>query len=421
MIPDNEVESGFVGMMLANDEAVINLKRFPKQEWFSNKELGKISEAINKTQSIDPLEISKASGAGAATLIKLTLDAPVSLNPDAYVNEIFELYKGRFISDIGYRWTNPTNYDEAFFERVESDMANIQHISGGIHDCVFTDEVLEGWIADKEKRIRGEIKPIKSGFPSIDAVFAGGLHRQDLITVAGRPGSGKSALLKSAYCNMVKHDPGVKVAIFSIEMSPNEYMDRMCAEYARIDGKKLRQGHTLSHDEMDAMMDFARVFHEFKFSFNRAQDCTVHDIARLARATKFKLGGLDCVFVDHLHIIQNHNAKLNEVDRLGEISIGLKRLAQQLDVPVMMAAQCNRASEREGGRMPLMSDLRGSGAIEQDSNCIIFVHRPGLNDTAIDASLADVVVRKNRHGPSPLNLKFKFEKEFTAFLELKGC
>ena len=106
------------------------------------------------------------------------------------------------------------------------------------------------------------------------------------------------------------------------------------------------------------------------------------------------------------------------MERLTEISIGLKRLAQQLDVPVIMAAQCNRASERDGGRMPMMSDIRGSGAIEQDSNCIMFVHRPGLYDLNVDASVDDVVVRKNRHGPSPLTLTFKFDQEYTAFIEM---
>lgn len=413
-----EAEESFIGMLLADPDCAAQLDQYPNREWFLNNDLGKISEAINKMNTVDLFEISDVTGIKQAELMKLQIRAPVSHNPNAYAKEIFSNHKGRKITAIAQKWNSVKKYSKAFFESVDTDMNTLQELSGGVHDVIFADQALDEWMADKEKRICGEIKPVPSGFPSLDRLFGGGLHRGDLITVAGRPGSGKSAFLKSGYVNMALNNPDLKVAIFSIEMSPNEYLDRMCSEYIKISGTKLREAVHLTNDELDRMMEFRRNFHNKNFSFNRIQACTAFEIVRLAKSAMMRMGGLDAIFIDHLHIVKNHDKRLMEQAMLAEQTITFKRLAQDLDVPVVLAAQCNREQEKRADKTPQMSDLRGSGAIEQDSNGILFIHRPGLYDMAVDASIAEVALRKNRHGPSPAKLTFKFVPEFTSFVEM---
>lgn len=413
----DSAERNFIGLMLSSEDVASTINNYPKKEWFHNRNLGKISEAIEKSSCIDTLEISKLSGVSQKYIIEIQIDAPISLNPNAYAAEIYNLYRRRTITTIATGWLRANITDNQFFIDVEADISTIQQISGGIHEVLFAGNSLDLWLEDKQERISGAIRPVKSGFPALDSLFAGGLHRGDLITVAGRPGSGKSAFIKSMLVNMVRIEPSIKVAIFSIEMTPNEYLDRMCSEWAEIDGTKLREAVNLSDNELDRLVEFSKFFHDKNFTFNRMQGCTVLDIKRLAKAAKLKMQGLDMIFVDHLHIIKSHNRKLLEQDRIAEITIELKRLGQDLVVPVVLAAQCNREQEKRQDKTPQMSDLRGSGAIEQDSNCILFIHRPGLYDDS-DVGITQVAVRKNRHGSSPCELNFKFKPEHTAFIQL---
>jgi len=413
-----EAEENFIGMLLAEPDCIADLTQYPNKEWFYNLALGKISDAIHKGSTQDPFEISELTGIKQSYLVKLQINAPVSHNPNAYSKAIYNNFKGRKITAIAEKWIKQKKYNQDFFDAVDNDLNNLSQLGGGVHDVMFAEESLDLWMADKERRISGEIKPVHTGFPSLDRLFAGGYHRKDLITVAGRPGSGKSAFTKSSHVKMSLDDPNTKVAIFSIEMEPNEYLDRMCSEYMRIGGTTLREAVNLTDHELDKMMDFRRKFHSHNFSFNRIQACTVFEIVRLAKAAKMRMKGLDAIFVDHLHIIKNHDKRLQEQALLAEQTITLKRLAQDLDVPVIMAAQCNRDQDKRPDKTPQMSDLRGSGAIEQDSNCIVFIHRPGLYDKAVDPGVAEVALRKNRHGPSPAQLTFKFEPDYTAFLEM---
>ena len=418
MIEMEQAEECFIGMMLADEDIAATLEVYPQREWFKNKMLGKISDAIQKSNSIDPLEISNLCGVPHLEIVKLQVNAPISHNPNAYANQIYNQHKGRMIIQTAKKWIDHCTYNKDFFDETDSDMNRLQQISGGVHEVVFTKQLLDEWITDKEKRICGEIKPVPSGFPSLDRMFSGGLHRGDLVTVAGRPGSGKSSFLKSGLINMFKGKPETKAAIFSIEMSPNEYLDRMCSEWTGVPGTKLREAVHLTESDLDAVMEFTRSFHDKNFSFNRVQSCTVYDIVRLAKAAKLRMHGLDVILVDHLHIIKNHNSRLQERDRLAEQTITLKRLGQELDVPVVLAAQCNRQQENRPDKTPQMSDLRGGGSIEEDSNCVLFIHRPGLYDSAVDAGIAEVALRKNRHGPSPAKLVFRFDCDRTAFIEM---
>ena len=409
-------ESHFIGMLLSEPEKYFaELDSFPKRDWFQDKDLGKISEALQRSEDKDIKTISQATGIDIGKLITLQLDAPVSLNIKAFAHEIFDNYKGRDIQKKGARWQDAKKFDDVFFESVRQDMDEITETTNGIHELVFPQEALEKWIADKEDRISGKIKPIKINFPSLDNAFGGGLH-PELITIAGRPGSGKSALLKSMFLRALKNN--YRVAVFSIEMVINEYLDRLASEWVAIDGMRLKDPTCLDDDELDKVTQFAKeVFHK-DFSFNSLQSSTADDVERLSKAAKIKMGGLDLIFVDHLHIMDSHNHKLDERQLLSDITRKLKKLSQVLMVPIVLAAQCNRLSEKRTDKRPLMSDLKGSGGIEENSNIIMFVHRPGMYDDDISKSNAEVYIAKNRHGPAHRTLNFRFNESLTAFEEI---
>lgn len=412
-------ERNLLGMILNDPETVGTLKVFPRQEWFQDKKLGRICHAIDKLGA-DLVQISKAADISLTDLVQIQTDAPRTMNPNAFVDQIFNLYKKSEIVSLASQWCiDDHSPDTAYFQNIDKDISAIQQLSQDGQEVLETDKALADWLQDKEDRMTGKIKPIESGFPSIDDLFAGGLHRGDLHVIAGRPGSGKSAFIKSMVVNMVKDNANMKALIISIEMTPNEFLDRICSEWASVEGTRLREAVDLTDDELDRVLKFGKEAHDKRFYFNRRQACNIFDIRRLAKVAKTKMGGLDLILVDHIHIIKNHNHRLDQRALIEEITIELKRIAQDIDVPVVAAAQMNRESEKRQDKNPLMSDLKGAGSIEQDANAIIFIHRPGLYDDEIDTSIADVKLVKNRHGKSPVNLNFTFNSPFTSFTEVE--
>lgn len=255
----------------------------------------------------------------------------------------------------------------------------------------FSDVVLD-LVEDLEKRLEGVRFGLPTGLPQLDEM-TGGLPKGSLIVIAARPSMGKTVLAE----NMARHalKQGKAVHYQSYEMSALELARRGAAAECGIDMNRLKTGRL---DEMDYqnLPSYAAQSKQWRFEVN-SDLLNVDELCLIAKE-KHMTDGLDLLIIDHLHIMPRPN-KNSETQELGDISRRLKNLAVELDIPVILVAQLNRGNIQKSDKRPSMSDIRGSGSIEQDANIIIMPHRESYYDPENNnPKLAELIIAKNRDG-----------------------
>lgn len=265
-------------------------------------------------------------------------------------------------------------------------------------------DALSGFLAYRESLESGQTATVSTGYLSFDKLLGGGLLRQGLYILAARPGCGKTTLgLKLA-----EHAAKNGVCLFfSLEMSAEQITARRIAAECGLPIGRLMVGQKLSDDEQARLANAASALSEHDFRLNRAPDASVADIAQAAHLTK----NLRLVVVDYLGLLQSDERGLSIYERVTKNSAALKALARSLNVPILCLAQLNRASEQRTDKYPSMADLRDSGAIEQDADAVILLHRPAMYELESrkpwEAQTLTAIVSKNRHG-STGKLDFDF-------------
>ena len=275
---------------------------------------------------------------------------------------------------------------------------------------------------------------VKDSFGSIDALYeqgrevtglathyiefdrmTSGLQESELIIIAARPSMGKTALALNIAENVVLRS-GEPVAIFSLEMSKESLLLRLLSSQARIDAHKFRTGN-LGHEDWSKITNGLATLGEAPLWIDDSASSSVLEMSAKARRLK-KDKGLSLVIVDYLQLIVAHGRFGNRNEEVSYISRALKGMAKELQVPVVVLSQLTRGPEREE-REPRLSDLRESGAIEQDADVVLFINRPNFYKTDLpeeDRAKADVTIAKQRNGPTG-NLKFVFIARHTRFEE----
>jgi replicative DNA helicase len=251
-----------------------------------------------------------------------------------------------------------------------------------------------------------------TGYPELDALTSG-LQASELIILAARPSMGKTSLALNIAENVVL---GSKqpVAIFSLEMSKESLLLRLLSSQARIDAHKFRTGH-LGHEDWSKMTQSLAQLAEAPLWIDDAGSGTVMEMGAKSRRLK-RDKGLALVIVDYLQLIGTRGRFSNRNEEVGSISRGLKGLAKELKVPVMVLSQLTRAPERED-RRPQLADLRESGAIEQDADVVMFIHRPNFYKVDLaeeDRRKAELLIAKQRNGPTD-RVNFIFFERYTRF------
>jgi replicative DNA helicase len=236
---------------------------------------------------------------------------------------------------------------------------------------------------------------VPTGFVDLDSLLSG-LQKSNLIVIAARPGVGKSSFVTNVARN-VAVDAGAPVAMFSLEMSRFEIgMRLLCAE-ARVAWDKVRSGRVAT-EEWTRIVEAAEVLHEAPLFIVDSGNVTIVDIRAKARRLKSKQG-LGLIIVDYLQLMSGHMRTENRQQEIAEVSRSLKLLAKELEVPVIAVSQLNRNPESRADKRPQLSDLRESGAIEQDSDIVMFIHREDTDDPTVKGK-ADIIVAKHRNGPT---------------------
>ena len=306
-----------------------------------------------------------------------------------------------------------------FIEEVEKEflsIANEQDRKGGLVPHV---EVLNSTIIELEAKLamEGALAGVPSGFNDLDQL-TGGWNKSDLIIIAARPGMGKTAFMLNCAMNAVK--AGVPTAMFTLEMSRNQLMQRLLASEARVDSQSLRKGET-TEDGRNRLMQGARVIATLPAQLGIDETSGISLVELRSRCRRFKKEyGLGLIMIDYLQLMVSSTTKKNDSREreIAEISGGLKGLAKELQVPVIAAAQLNREADKRVDKRPKISDLRESGSIEMDADQILFLYRDEYyNKNSEDVGKAEVILGKNRHG-SVETVMLAYQSAFVSFHNL---
>jgi len=268
-------------------------------------------------------------------------------------------------------------------------------------------EELDALHAQKE-----HIVGVPTGFIDLDRLL-GGLRRSDLIILAARPSAGKTALAMGIAHNAAK--AGVPVGIFSLEMSADQLVQRLISMEARIDSHRLGTGY-FDEEDWQGITQAMAVLAEEPIFIDDTASITVMELRTKARRLKAEQD-IGLIVIDYLQLMQGRGIE-NRVQEVSEISRALKGLARELDIPVLTVSQLSRAVESRTDHMPVLSDLRESGSIEQDADVVIFIHRDKMyNENTAKGDVADVKVAKHRNGPTD-TVHLRFFPEYTQFADL---
>ncbi len=430
VIPHNrEAEEAVIGSVLINSEAYYDAAQFLQSDDFYIIRNRWIWEAFTRLHEqripIDILTISEeldqagqlAEVGGASYLTSLINQVPSSINAEAYGRIIEEnairrrmLTSANEIAKLAYNREQSvdTIIDEAeksIFglseRRIKHDLQPIQNVLSDYYDYV-------GEISERTDEIYG----VPTGLIDLDKLL-GGLQKSDLLIVAGRPGMGKTGFLlgvaKNAAQKHKKH-----VAIFSLEMSNEQLVQRLIAQETRIDSQRLRSGK-LTDDEWPLFTQAIESLSATRIFLDDTPAITPMQLRTKCRRLHLEYQ-LDLVIVDYLQLMSSDTRTDNRVQEVSYISRNLKVLARELNVPVLTAAQLSRAVEQRADKKPVLSDLRESGSLEQDADIVMFINRPdSLDRDNPKANLAEIIVAKHRNGPTHPGIEVVFINNLARF------
>lgn len=269
---------------------------------------------------------------------------------------------------------------------------------------------------DKLYHQSGMVTGVPSGFARLDQ-FTAGFQPGELIIIAARPSMGKTSLALNVTMHAAKR-AGRTVALFSLEMSNEQLVQRLLSSEARIDAQRLRNG-SIRDEEWGEITRAMGVLAEVPIYIDDSAALTVGEVR--SRSRRLQSGhGLDMIVVDYLQLLHSGNARaVNRVEIIDDICRGLKALSKELKVPVVALAQLNRSPETRNDKRPMLSDLRESGGIEQEADVVAFIYRDEYYNppTPENENLAEIIISKQRNGPTG-TVMLRFDKRFTSFTDV---
>jgi replicative DNA helicase len=300
-------------------------------------------------------------------------------------------------------------------EQAERAMLEVAH-DDRQKDFRSIEEILDDELKKMERlsREHTSLTGTPSGFRDLDEI-TGGFQRGNLIIIAARPSMGKSALVTNIAENAaIEH--GQPVALFSLEMSETELAQRFVASQARIKGDELRKGR-VADQKWPKILEAAARLAAAPLYVDDSSDVGILEIRAKARRLH-QQSRLGLIIVDYLQLMRTDMRVDNRAEQVGHLSRGLKILARELDVPVIALSQLNRGVEARTDKRPLLSDLRESGAIEQDADLVMFIYRDDYyNEDSESPGQAELIISKHRNGPLG-KVDLVFQSEYPRFVTL---
>lgn len=432
-VPPHSVEAEEAvlgGILLDNDTINVALERVRADDFYrgANRAVfGAMVALVDKREPIDIVTLSnelRTRGAfdesgGIENLSRLASIVPSASNVGFYAKVIKEMaLRRRMIheaSEIISQAFNPEGDVEEFLDISEQRILGVSEFR--IRPSFYkVGELVQGSIKLIEKLYdqKEPVTGVPSGFDNLDGLTAG-FQASDLIIIAARPSMGKTslALCMSEFVGIEKHKA---VALFSLEMSKEQIVLRMLCSQARVDNSKVRTGH-LGERDFPRLVDAASKLAEAPIYIDDTPAITITEMRAKSRRLH-KEHGLSLIVVDYLQLMRSPAYSNSREQEISDISRSLKALAKELGVPVIALSQLNRSVESRNDKRPVMSDLRESGAIEQDADLIMFVYRDEVyNPESVDKGVAELIISKQRTGPTG-TVRLAFSPEYTRFDKL---
>lgn len=437
-----EAEQSLLGSMFLSMEAAESVVVEVKADDFYRPAHAKIFDAIahlfNRGEPVDIITVAdrlEAEGelervGGKPYLLTITNVVPTAANAMHYAGIVKRaatlrrlISAGTKITTLGFEAGDEIDEVVESAERTLFEVTNAR-VASNFRD--LTELLTKGFdqlseLSERKQHITG----VPTGFADLDRILAG-MHRGDLIILAARPSVGKTALALNLAVNAAKE--GTRVAVFSLEMSAEQLIQRVLCSEARIDSQRLRTGFVDDRDWRFIMEAMGRL-DKCDIHVDDTPASSILEVRSKARRL-FREGGPGLIIVDYLQLMQPQNRRSeNRQVEIAEISRGLKILAKELDVPVLALSQLSRAVEQRVGKRPQLSDLRESGSIEQDADVVMFIHRDTFSKSAdddfgndADAKMppkgeAEIIVAKHRNGPVD-SCNLAYLSQFTLFTSL---
>ena len=433
MPQDIQAEEAVLGAMLINNEIIGQVAEILTGEDFFRQQNGALFHAITElyreNRAADPVTILdrlRENGIpeemGSADLIRRLIESvPSSARAMDYANIVYEkstlrrlIHAAEEIETDCYTGQQRLNdildeTEKKIFRLVQS--RNTQDFRP-ISDVVM--QVLRR--IELASQTKGHITGLPTGFADLDFRTAG-LQPADFILVAARPSMGKTAFVLTIadYVTVKKKE---SVAIFSLEMSAEQLVNRMLAMESQIDAQTLRSGD-LSDRDWEALMESSETIGTSRLIIDDTPGIKVSELRSKCR--KYKLEqDIKLVIIDYIQLMSGSGSKGdNRQQEVSDISRGLKSLARELNVPIIVLSQLNRAVESRADHRPMLADIRESGAIEQDADVIMFLYRDDYyNEDSPEKNIAEVIVAKQRNGPTG-TVKLGWQPKFTRFVNLE--
>ena len=299
-------------------------------------------------------------------------------------------------------------------DRAAADLLSVGKGRGGVRGWSAISEVLDDELVRIQKLAerKGATAGHTTGFVDLDDKLAG-LHATDLLILAARPAMGKTALALNIAQNVALLAKKA-VGIFSFEMGRGQLVTRLLCCHAMVDAGKVRTGRLDTEDwerlgDADDFLRTARIF------IDDTPNLSIGDLRSRARRLKTEQRDLGLIVIDYLQLMRGEDPRASREQQISGISRGLKILAKELEVPVLALSQLNRSVESRQDKRPMVSDLRESGAIEQDADVILFIYRDEVyNKETADKGVAEVIISKQRNGPTG-TVRLAFQGEYTRF------
>ena len=427
-----EAEQSVLGSAFLSKEALQKIcDAFTEEDFYldSHKKIFNVLKELNSegvpvdiTIVTDRLENSKELSAvgNIDYLVEIANFVPSAANVDYYINIVHEksirrrlIDAANEINNVSYTADYPVNeiLDEAeskifsvVQKRKTSEFRNIQ-------DVVFKTQ------SDLEKlsENKNEITGLSTGFYEFDKVTSG-LHENELIIIAARPGMGKTAYALNIATHVARNTKK-NVAIFNFEMSAEQLVTRMFSSLGQINFSKFRSGN-FDNEDWKRLSEGVSILADTNIKIDDTAGCTISDIRSKCRRLASSNEGLALVVIDYLQLINGSTKNANNRQQeVSEISRGLKMMAMELHIPVIALAQLSRAVEGRPDKRPLMSDLRESGSIEQDADMVGFLYRDDYYNKETmnnDVSVSEFIIGKNRSGPTK-TIEFIFKGSTMTF------
>ncbi|HST04491.1 MAG TPA: replicative DNA helicase [Chloroflexia bacterium] len=429
---DLQAEEAVLGSLLLDRDAVIKVAPFLRPEDFYREAhgwiYGSVLDLYGRREPPDPVtlasELERAGRleaiGGYSFLSNLINRTPTSVHIEYYAHIVERssvlrrlISAGGEIAALGFSEDSDT---ALVLDKAEQILFSISQRTTN-KDFASIEQVLNEYY-DRIETIQhspGSVIGVRTGYHDLDEA-TGGLQKSDLLIMAARPGVGKTSLSLGIAHNAASF--GSRVGVFSLEMSREQLVQRLLAVETGVDSQRLRLGY-LNDEEWQLVSDAIGRMAQMPIFIDDSAGLTIHEIRSKSRRLEAEWG-VDLLVIDYLQLMQGSARRdANRVQEVSEISRGLKVLARELNIPIIACAQLSRAVESRTNHIPMLSDLRESGSIEQDADIVMFIHREEMyNPDTEKKGIAELHIAKHRNGPLT-TIPLRFFSRTTKFADLE--